>query len=96
MALLITYTNISEALIPMFASITMVVSASISGMYVGAKIKKKGWLIGALEGCIYVILLILISWIFMKDFNMDRYVLYKAVIGVASGGVGGIIGVNLK
>lgn len=96
MALLITYTNISEALIPLFAAITMVVSALISGMYVGAKIKKKGWLIGVLEGCIYVVFLILISWVFMEDFNMNSSVLYKGVIGIASGGLGGIIGVNLK
>jgi len=96
MALIITYTNISETLIPMLASITMIVSASISGMYVGTKTKKKGWLNGAIEGLFYVILLIFMSWIFMKDFSMDRYVLFKSIIGVASGGLGGIIGVNLK
>ena len=96
MALVITYTSIPEALIPMFASITMIVSASISGMYVGVKMKKKGWLNGAMEGLLYVFILIVMSWAFMKDFSMDRYALLKSLIGIVSGGIGGMIGVNLK
>lgn len=96
MALLITYTDIPEALIPMVSSITLIVSVSIGGMYVGTKTKKKGWLNGGLEGVVYILLLIVVSWAFIDDFSFDRYVVYKGIIGVVSGGVGGIIGVNLK
>jgi len=96
MALLITYTNIPEALIPMLSSITLIISISISGMYVGSKLRRKGWFNGGIEGIVYIVLLIAVSWAFMDDFSLDRYVLYKSVVGVLSGGIGGMIGVNLK
>ncbi|WZL71538.1 TIGR04086 family membrane protein [Clostridiaceae bacterium 35-E11] len=96
MALVITYTNISETIIPMTAAIVMVISSAISGMYVGNKFKRKGWLHGIFVGLVYVVLLIFMSWIFINDFAIGRYALYKGVTGVIASGIGGIIGVNLK
>ncbi len=96
MALLLTYTSIPEAMIPMFSSITLIAGVSISGMYVGAKLKRKGWLNGGIEGVIYIAILIVVSWAFMADFSFDRYLVYKGIMSVISGGIGGIIGVNIK
>lgn len=96
MALIITYTSISETIIPMIASIVMVISSAISGMYVGNKFKRRGWLHGIFVGLIYAVLLIFMSWIFINDFTIGRYALYKGVTGSLASGIGGIIGVNLK
>ncbi|QZY57054.1 TIGR04086 family membrane protein [Crassaminicella profunda] len=96
MALLITYTNISETIIPMMASIVMVISTLISGMVVGAKTKRKGWLHGALVGVVYVLLIIFMNWVFVKDFSIGSPALLKSLIGIIAGGIGGMIGVNLK
>ncbi len=96
MALLITYTDISESIIPPLVSIVMMLSGIISGIYVGMKLKRKGWLHGTLAGLIYVILLIIIGWFFIEDFSIHRYVIYKSILGILAGGIGGMIGVNLK
>ncbi|TCO79849.1 TIGR04086 family membrane protein [Marinisporobacter balticus] len=95
-ALLITYTNISESIIPIVVSITMVISSLTCGMVTGSKMKKKGWFNGALVGLIYVMLIIFMSWVLIADFTIGRTVLVKSIIGIVSGGVGGMIGVNLK
>jgi putative membrane protein (TIGR04086 family) len=96
MALLITYTNISESIIPMMASIVMVVSSLITGMVVGVKIKRKGWLYGALAGLVYILLIVFMSWVLVADFSIEKIVLIKSLLGIIAGGIGGMIGVNLK
>lgn len=96
MALIITYTNISESIIPMVASIVMIISCLICGIYTGSKQKRKGWLKGALAGLIYAILIIFMSWILIKDFTIGTNVLFKTLISTITGGIGGMIGVNLK
>lgn len=96
MALLITYTNISESIIPMVALIVMIISSLISGMVTGSKMKKKGLVNGALVGLCYMILIIFMSWVLIQDFTIGKTVLIKSIIGIVAGGVGGMIGVNLK
>lgn len=96
LTLLITYTNISESIIPMTTSIVMLISTLISGMYTGSKLKKKGWLHGVIVGIIYMTIIIIMSWGLISDFKFEMYILYKSLIGIIVAGIGGIIGVNLK
>ncbi|QEK12067.1 TIGR04086 family membrane protein [Crassaminicella thermophila] len=96
MALVITYTNVSESIIPMASSIVMIISCLICGLYTGVKQKRKGWLKGSLAGFIYAFLIIIMSWVFIKDFTIGTNVLLKSLIGIVAGGIGGMIGVNLK
>ncbi|MFZ5966041.1 MAG: TIGR04086 family membrane protein [Bacillota bacterium] len=96
MALLITYTSMSETIIPLMTTIVMIISVSVSGMYSGMKIKRKGWLNGGIAGLIYIIWMIFMSWVFIEGFSFDKYALFKILIGAAGGGIGGMIGVNLK
>lgn len=96
MALLITYTSISEAIIPIVTSIVMVISVAMGGMYTGFKLKRKGWLHGAMAGLSFVLLITAMGWVFLDDFSVGRLMLYKMLTGLAAGGIGGMIGVNLK
>ncbi|SHI51361.1 putative membrane protein, TIGR04086 family [Geosporobacter subterraneus DSM 17957] len=96
MALMITYTNISESILPIFTSVILILSITISGIYTGTKLKRKGWLNGALTGLVYILLLFMMSWIFVDGFSIDRWTLYRTIIAVISGGIGGMIGVNMK
>ncbi|AOT72818.1 TIGR04086 family membrane protein [Geosporobacter ferrireducens] len=96
MALMITYTNISESILPIFTSIVLVISIIISGTYTGIKLKRKGWLNGALTGLIYILLLFIMSWIFVEGFSLDRWTIYRTITALVSGGIGGMIGVNMK
>ncbi|WP_053957013.1 TIGR04086 family membrane protein [Inediibacterium massiliense] len=96
MALLITYTDISETIIPILASIVMILSTLISGMYAGVKIKRKGLLNGLLVGVFFMIVIVCMSFLLIKDFKFEMYAFYKMMLGIGAGGIGGMIGVNFK
>lgn len=96
MALLITYTNISESIIPMLTFIVVIISSLTGGMYVAVKLRKKGWVHGILIGLTYMVTILLLSWMFINDFTFDKQTLLKTLSGVLAGGLGGIIGVNMK
>ncbi|MDF2546572.1 TIGR04086 family membrane protein [Anaerosolibacter sp.] len=96
MALMITYTSISEGVIPIVTSVVMVISVAMSGMYTGLKLRRKGWLNGAVAGLLYAMLMMVMGWIFLDEFAVGMLVLYKSLTGIAAGGIGGMIGVNLK
>jgi len=96
LALLITYTNISESIIPAGILAILSISGLISGVYVGANLKTKGWLNGILIGFIFIGFIFLIGSILNKEILFELSFLYKLIIGIAAGGIGGMIGVNLK
>ncbi|MEW9121272.1 MAG: TIGR04086 family membrane protein [Thermotaleaceae bacterium] len=96
MAILITYTNMSESIMPTATSIVLVISIIISGTYSGRKLKRRGWLNGAFTGLIYILLMFVVGWMFLDGFTFDRWALYRAITALVSGGIGGMIGVNIK
>ncbi len=96
MALMITYTNISESILPIFTSAVLIISVIISGTYTGIKLKRKGWLNGAVTGLIYIVLLFMMSWVFVEGFSLDLWTVYRTIIALIAGGIGGMIGVNMK
>jgi len=96
LALLITYTNISESIIPAGILAILSIGALISGVYVGTNLKIKGWLNGILMGFIFIGFIFLVGCILNKEIVFELSFLYKLLIGIAAGGIGGMIGVNLK
>ncbi|PAB60895.1 TIGR04086 family membrane protein [Anaeromicrobium sediminis] len=96
LALLITYTSVSESIIPIAATISLLITAMINGMYVAGKRKKKGWLNGIIAGIIYMLVILFLSWVFMKEFKLSISILYKSIMALASSSIGGMIGVNLN
>lgn len=95
-AIIITYTSISEGIVPILTSVIMVLSIAYAGMYVAVNIKKRGWLHGALIGLVFSLILIILSLIFISDYTVDRIVYYKIGIGIITGVIGGMIGINMK
>ncbi|MBR1802946.1 MAG: TIGR04086 family membrane protein [Clostridia bacterium] len=95
-ALLLTHTNLSENTItPVILTITgisILVGSSISSM----KIKKNGLMNGGTVGLIYILVLYLASSLCFTGFSLTTNSLIMLVIGVVTGILGGIIGVNLK
>lgn len=96
MAIIVTYTSAPESIIPLVTSIVMVLSIAFSGLITAIKKKKNGFLQGLITGGIYVIFIILLSWIFIDKFSFDKFIIIKGITGIISGGIGGMIGVNLK
>lgn len=94
--LVITYTSIGENVYPILTSIILIISIAYAAIFVAVKLGVRGWLHGAVVGIIYISLIVLLSKVFMDDYILDRYVLYRYIISIATGTVGGMIGINLK
>jgi len=95
-ALALTYTDFPEKYISSSVIITTIISIIVAGSTATSRINKKGWVNGAVVGVVYMLILYLLSSISFNDFTITRYCVTMLIIGILSGSIGGIIGVNLK
>jgi putative membrane protein (TIGR04086 family) len=85
----------SEGIIPTIVIIVYLVSIIVAGFYVARNTQSKGWLNGGIAGVFYIVILIILSYFFLPDFNLSLPLIGKLVLGFIIGAIGGIIGVNL-
>lgn len=95
-ALILTNTDFPEKYKSIAVIITTIVSLFVAGMTATKGSRSKGWLNGSVAGFIYMLVLYLLSSIIYRNFSIDRYVITMAVIGILTGAVGGIAGINVK
>ncbi|HOV26781.1 MAG TPA: TIGR04086 family membrane protein [Pseudobacteroides sp.] len=95
-ALALTYTDFPEKYISSSVIITTIVSIIVAGSTATSRINRKGWINGAAVGAVYMLVLYIASSISFKDFTVTRYCVTMLIIGIVSGSIGGIIGVNIK
>lgn len=93
---IITYTSVSESILSPITAVVMVLSIAYSGLLSAARLRKNGLFHGLITGVIYILLVLFLSWALIRDFSVDKFAIIKGMIGMASGGIGGMIGVNLK
>lgn len=95
-AALLSYTSISEStMVPVIITITgisILIGSSISSMH----IKKQGMLNGALVGLIYMLTIYILSSIFLSSFEININSIIMIAVGIVTGMIGGVIGVNMK
>lgn len=89
------FTHMSEGIIPTIVIIVYLVSIIVAGFYVARNTQSKGWLNGGIAGVFYIVILIILSYFFLPDFNLSLPLIGKLVLGFIIGAIGGIIGVNL-
>jgi len=95
-ALILSYTNFPERLIQPAVVITTVISILVAGSSVTRNVRSKGWLNGAIVGFIYMLVLYALSSIVFDNYSIDRYVITMTIIGVLTGAIGGILGINRR
>jgi len=95
-AMLITYTNMSERNMPAVVAITTLLSVMVAGFDAAKGAPRRGWLWGMGAGAIYVLIMAIIMVGLLPDFAADSRTLTTILIGVAGGGLGGILGINLR
>ena len=95
-AVVLTYTNTSENIIPVVTIIINAVSILIGSSIATIHIKKNGILNGAIIGAIYMLLIYIVSVILNNSFHLQIQSIVMIILGIISGGIGGIIGVNIK
>jgi putative membrane protein (TIGR04086 family) len=95
-SLLLTYTNMMETSIPLWNTITLIVSIVSGAMYSTVKIGEKGWLNGAIIGLLYFLILFLLNYLLVKSSRLNSFSYLKLFISIVIGMIGGMIGINLK
>ena len=94
-ALLLANTTISEnTMMPVVLTITGI-SILMGGTISSRKMKKNGLIYGAVVGLVYVLTLYVASSISMVGFSLSANSFIMLGVGVITGIIGGIIGVNL-
>lgn len=95
-SLVLTYTNVSEAVIDPIIIVITGISILMGSSIGNSKIKKNGLLNGALIGACYFMIIYLISSLLNWKFMLDVQSIVMIAIGIFFGILGGIIGVNRK
>lgn len=93
---LLTYTNVTEKNIQIVVMITTIISSFISGFVCSRGAKHKGLIYGGVAGLVYAIIMIIISLCVLPTVSFNSKAIVTLILAVASGGMGGIIGINLK
>ena len=93
---ILTYTNVEESIILLATIIINTVSILIGSSIATIHLKKNGIVNGLIIGFIYMLLIYLISGILNSDFSLPFQSILLIVFGIMAGGIGGIIGVNIK
>jgi putative membrane protein (TIGR04086 family) len=95
LALLVTFTSLSDSIAPSITQVVIIMGLAITGANAAMKSKAKGWLYGIITGVVYIVILLLISWVAIDGFTFDKYALAKVGLGVVVGAIGGMIGINM-
>jgi len=95
-AMLITYTQMSERNLPTVVAITTVLSVLVAGFDAAKGAPSRGWMWGMIAGAIYVAVLAIIMVVILPGFFVDGRTVTVIVLSVAGGGLGGILGINIR
>lgn len=95
-ALILSNTDFPQKLISPAVVITTIISVLTAGSVSTKGLKNRGWLNGSIVGLIYMLILYIFSSLIFKNFAIDKYVITMMVIGVLTGAIGGIVGINIK
>ena len=95
-ALILSNTDFPQKLISPAVVITTIISVLTAGSVSTKGLKNRGWLNGSIVGFIYMLILYIISSLVFKNFSIDKYVVTMSLIGILTGAIGGIVGINIK
>jgi len=95
-SIILTYVDYPEKLINPVVVVTTVISILAAGIYINRNARSRGWLNGGIAGFVYMLVLYLIGSIIFNDFSVNRYVLTMFAIGILTGCIGGMLGINIR
>jgi len=95
-AMLVTYTNMSERSLPTIVAVTTFLSVMVAGFDAAKGAAHKGWLWGMGAGFIYVLIMAIIMMGMLPTFAVDGRTFTVIALGIAGGGLGGMIGINIR
>ncbi len=94
-AVIIKVADMRETVIPPVVQVVRTLSAALGGLLAARASRKMGWLRGGITGVLYILCALLVSSLFGGTVFMGSLIFSDILLGLVSGAVGGIIGVNL-
>ena len=94
--ILLTYTETTEKNLQLVVMVTTVVSVLIGAFISSRGFDSKGLLVGMFIGIIYAVIMIMIALCLLPVLKVTSKMIMILVLSIASGGIGGIIGINSK
>ena len=95
-SLLITYTDLSEKHISTVIKVTTALVCILSGLITAGSADKGGLIWGIISGISYVAIMCIVGFILIPDYSLSPKIIISLMLAVAGGGLGGIIGINIK
>lgn len=96
LGIILSCTSVPEKVINPGIIIITGVSILIATSIVTIKVQDKGMMRGGVIGATYFVLIYLISSLLLKNFDINVYSAIMFVVSFLCGGIGGIVGINLK
>ena len=95
-AFFLTYMDFPEKFLSSAVIITTLVSLIVAGWSSTCKVRSRGWLNGGIIGLTYMVILFVASSLAFRDCTINSHVIIMLIIGVITGSIGGILGINLR
>ena len=95
-ALVLTFSNFSDALIPSITLVISILSILIGSAVCTKHANSQGFLWGGSVGLIYALILYIFSSLLLVGFTTPIQTIYLMLSGILFGSIGGIIGINFK
>ncbi|MCL2399089.1 MAG: TIGR04086 family membrane protein [Defluviitaleaceae bacterium] len=95
-SMLITYTSMTERNLPMVVAVTTLLSVMVAGFDAAKGAENRGWLWGMGAGLVYIIILTLLMMSVLQRFAVDTRTITSIILALAGGGMGGILGINMR
>lgn len=95
-ALLITYTDLNEKHIGTVIRVTTALVCILSGLITAGSANKGGLIWGIISGMCYVAIMCGVGFALIPDYGLTSKLIVSLMLAIAGGGLGGVIGINLK
>ena len=92
----LVYTNLSEGATMPIVTVITIATALLCGLIGGRSAGSRGYVYGGLSGLIYAVVLWVFGSVVLNDYNMSFGFAILLLLGIFSGALGGMIGVNIK
>ena len=95
-AIILANTDVSEDTITLVVTVTTGISILVGSSMSTKKIKSKGLINGCFVGLIYMLAIYIASSIISGTFALVQSSIIMMAVGILTGMIGGIIGINIK
>jgi len=95
-SLLITYTSLGEEHTAMVVTLTTLFSVLVAGFDAARAAETRGWLWGIAAGLVYAVILLALGGLFIPGAGISGKTISILAMSLAGGGLGGVIGINVK